>query len=72
MLGGANSSSSCVFLCVQDFVYHGLAVLFYLSAGVDLAFITMLRKGSVFKLYQINIAAVVRSTLFCHLNTKTN
>uniref|UniRef100_A0A3P8VDE4 Mal, T cell differentiation protein b n=1 Tax=Cynoglossus semilaevis TaxID=244447 RepID=A0A3P8VDE4_CYNSE len=55
-----------------DFVYHGLAVLFYLSAGVDLAFITMLRKGSVFKLYQINIAAVVRSTLFCHLNTKTN
>lgn len=69
MLGGANSSSSCVFLCVQDFVYHGLAVLFYLSAGVDLAFITMLRKESVFKLYQINIAAVVRSTLFCHLNT---
>uniref|UniRef100_A0A3B3DJQ6 Mal, T cell differentiation protein b n=1 Tax=Oryzias melastigma TaxID=30732 RepID=A0A3B3DJQ6_ORYME len=44
---------------VQDFIYHGLAVLFYLSAGVDLAFITMLMKAGDFKMYQIDISAVV-------------
>ncbi|MEQ2285070.1 hypothetical protein AMECASPLE_028089 [Ameca splendens] len=44
-----------------DFVYHGLAVLFYLSAGVDLAFITLFFKETFgLKLYQINVAAVVR------------
>ncbi|XP_007551177.1 myelin and lymphocyte protein-like [Poecilia latipinna] len=45
-----------------DFVYHGLAVIFYLSAGVELAYITLLRKSVLpvgFQLYQIDIAAVV-------------
>ncbi|MED6242718.1 hypothetical protein ATANTOWER_008853 [Ataeniobius toweri] len=43
-----------------DFVYHGLAVLFYLSAGVDLAFITLLFKETLgLQFYQINVAAVV-------------
>ncbi|XP_047206906.1 mal, T cell differentiation protein b [Girardinichthys multiradiatus] len=43
-----------------DFVYHGLAVLFYLSAGVDLAFITLVLKETLgLQFYQINVAAVV-------------
>ncbi|KAM4729623.1 myelin and lymphocyte protein-like [Anableps anableps] len=45
-----------------DFVYHGLAVLFYLSAGVDLAFITMVNKEislTNLQLYRTDIAAVV-------------
>lgn len=49
-------------LCVQDFAYHGLAAFFYLSAAVILASITIGTKSNVdFKIYQINIAAVVRS-----------
>lgn len=48
-------------ICVQDFAYHGLAAFFYLSAGVDLAYITFLMKlQQDFRLYQIDIAAVVR------------
>ncbi|XP_077351899.1 myelin and lymphocyte protein-like [Festucalex cinctus] len=42
-----------------DFAYHALAALFYLSAGVDLAFITFLMKAGEFRIYQIDIAAVV-------------
>ncbi|TNM99488.1 hypothetical protein fugu_012521 [Takifugu bimaculatus] len=45
-----------------DFAYHGLAAFFYLSAAVILAYITLLRKSvSPLKVYQIDIAAVVRS-----------
>lgn len=51
----------CVCVCVQDFVYHGLAAFFYLSAGVDLAYITLVMKTIDFKYYQIDIAAVVRT-----------
>ncbi|XP_029691201.1 myelin and lymphocyte protein [Takifugu rubripes] len=43
-----------------DFAYHGLATFFYLSAAVILAYITLLRKSvGPFKVYQIDIAAVV-------------
>lgn len=56
-------------VCVQDFAYHGLAAFFYLSAGVDLAYITMLKKYGVLRIYQIDIAAVVRTDLQ-HLNNK--
>ncbi|XP_061546755.1 myelin and lymphocyte protein-like isoform X2 [Phycodurus eques] len=42
-----------------DFVYHALAALFYLSAGVNLAFITFVMKSADFRIYQIDIAAVV-------------
>ncbi|XP_069568378.1 myelin and lymphocyte protein-like [Brachyistius frenatus] len=42
-----------------DLVYHGLAVLFYLSAGVDLAYITLLNKSKELKIYKIDISAVV-------------
>ncbi|XP_054456637.1 myelin and lymphocyte protein-like [Anoplopoma fimbria] len=47
-----------------DFAYHGLAAIFYLSAGVDLAFITILSKGES-KIYKIDIAAVV-FRIFAH------
>lgn len=53
--------SSCS-VCVQDFAYHGLAAFFYLSAAVILAYVTLLRRiNGPFKVYQIDIAAVVRS-----------
>ncbi|KAI3363399.1 hypothetical protein L3Q82_012020 [Scortum barcoo] len=43
-----------------DFAYHGLAAIFYLSAGVALAYITLENKNSKsFRIYQIDIAAVV-------------
>ncbi|XP_061693822.1 myelin and lymphocyte protein-like [Syngnathoides biaculeatus] len=42
-----------------DFAYHALAALFYLSAGVSLAFITFVLKSADFRIYQIDIAAVV-------------
>ncbi|XP_077469310.1 myelin and lymphocyte protein-like [Stigmatopora argus] len=42
-----------------DFAYHAIAALFYLSAGVDLAIITFQLKSGDFRLYQIDIAAVV-------------
>uniref|UniRef100_A0A8C6WVJ5 Mal, T cell differentiation protein b n=1 Tax=Neogobius melanostomus TaxID=47308 RepID=A0A8C6WVJ5_9GOBI len=47
-----------------DFAYHFLAVIFYLSAGVVLAYITMGIKPAVsisplFRIYQIDISAVV-------------
>ncbi len=48
-------------VCVQDFAYHGLAAFFYLSAGVILAYITILQKYGVAKTYRIDIAAVVRT-----------
>ncbi|XP_034093822.1 myelin and lymphocyte protein-like [Gymnodraco acuticeps] len=44
---------------LQDFVYHGLAAFFYLSAGVDLAYITFLVKPLNSRIYHIDIAAVV-------------
>ncbi|XP_041921377.1 myelin and lymphocyte protein-like [Alosa sapidissima] len=51
-----------------DFVYHFLAALFYLSASVPLAKVTLdMKDGTNFKYYQIDIAAVVFSytaTLF--------
>ncbi|XP_059215780.1 myelin and lymphocyte protein-like [Centropristis striata] len=42
-----------------DFFYHFIAAVFYLSAGVDLAYITMLMKIGTLRIYQIDIAAVV-------------
>ncbi|XP_054655019.1 myelin and lymphocyte protein-like [Dunckerocampus dactyliophorus] len=42
-----------------DFAYHAVATLFYLSAAVDLAYITFLMKLGQFRIYQIDIAAVV-------------
>lgn len=56
--------SKFFFFYLQDFVYHGLAVLFYLSAGVDLAFITMLTKGVDLKIYRTYISAVVRCSSY--------
>ncbi|XP_018550819.1 myelin and lymphocyte protein [Lates calcarifer] len=54
--GGHKNSSGWA---AADFAYHGLAAFFYLSAGVDLAFITIGKKGQEFRIYQIDIAAVV-------------
>ncbi|KAM9345197.1 myelin and lymphocyte protein isoform 3-T3 [Symphorus nematophorus] len=54
--GGHKNSSGWA---AADFAYHGLAAFFYLSAGVDLAYITFRMKEGEFKLYQIDIAAVV-------------
>ncbi|XP_071399905.1 myelin and lymphocyte protein-like [Centroberyx affinis] len=55
--GGHKNSSGWA---AADFAYHGLAAFFYLSAAVDLAYITFLKKsGNDFKNYQIDIAAVV-------------
>ncbi|KAM4607171.1 myelin and lymphocyte protein-like [Polymixia lowei] len=57
--GGHKNSSGWA---AADFAYHGLAAFFYLSAAVDLAFITFRAKTfSSFKNYQIDIAAVVFS-----------
>ncbi|CAL8329660.1 unnamed protein product [Merluccius merluccius] len=45
-----------------DFVYHGIAAFFYLSASVALARVTMeMRVGPVFQNYQLDISAVVFS-----------
>ncbi|KAF7220263.1 myelin and lymphocyte protein [Nothobranchius furzeri] len=54
---GCHKSSSG--WAVADFVYHFLAVLFYLSAGVDLAFITLQHKSGDQRIYRIDISAVV-------------
>ncbi|XP_017287992.1 mal, T cell differentiation protein b [Kryptolebias marmoratus] len=54
--GGHKSSSGWA---AADFVYHFLAVLFYLSAGVDLAYITFQNKAGDSKIYKIDISAVV-------------
>ncbi|XP_068597755.1 myelin and lymphocyte protein-like [Brachionichthys hirsutus] len=63
MAGGHKNSPGWA---AADFAYHGLATFFYLSAGVDLAYITFLKKlTGPFKDYQIDIAAVV----FCFLAT---
>src|SRR4029434_121159 len=58
-------------LCVQDFVYHFLAALFYLSASVPLALVTLgySKDRSNLKYYQIDIAAVVRTS--ARLTTST-
>lgn len=50
-----------IYVCVQDFAYHGLAAFFYLSAAVALANITFKNKLGQLKIYQIDIAAVVRT-----------
>ncbi|XP_019945489.1 myelin and lymphocyte protein-like [Paralichthys olivaceus] len=63
---GANQSSVWPSL---DVGYHFVAVVFYLSASVDLAYITILRAPLVnlppadenLKLYRLDIAAVVMS-----------
>lgn len=45
---------------MKDFAYHGLAALFFLSAGVDLAIITLEKKGGGdLKIYRTYISAVV-------------
>lgn len=44
---------------MKDFAYHGLAALFFLSAGVDLAYITIRMKGVDLKIYRTYISAVV-------------
>lgn len=49
-------------LFLKDFAYHGLAVLFFLSAGVDLAIVTVALKDSTtvpVKTYRTYISAVV-------------
>lgn len=57
-----------IFVCVQDFAYHGLAAFFYLSAAVILANVT-LRFGSlgITKTYQIDIAAVVSTEVSLYI-----
>ncbi|CAL1577923.1 unnamed protein product [Knipowitschia caucasica] len=43
-----------------DFIYHFLAVIFYLSAGVALAYITFINeKTLMLRIYKIDISAVV-------------
>ncbi|KAI9533462.1 hypothetical protein NQZ68_022591 [Dissostichus eleginoides] len=54
--GGHRNSSGWA---AADFAYHGLAAFFYLSAGVDLAYITLLVKPHNSRIYHIDIAAVV-------------
>ncbi|XP_063347594.1 myelin and lymphocyte protein-like [Pelmatolapia mariae] len=54
--GGHKNSSHWA---AADFAYHGLAALFFLSAGVDLAYITLLMKDIDLKLYRTYISAVV-------------
>lgn len=44
---------------MKDFAYHGLAALFFLSAGVDLAIITIRVKDLDLKTYRTYISAVV-------------
>lgn len=45
---------------LQDFLYHLLAAMFYLSASVSLAKVTLdLKDGSSFQTYQLDISAVV-------------
>lgn len=44
---------------MKDFAYHGLAALFFLSAGVDLAIITIRVKDLDLKIYRTYISAVV-------------
>ncbi|XP_035027708.1 myelin and lymphocyte protein [Hippoglossus stenolepis] len=60
----AGAHKSCSGWAAADFAYHGLAAFFYLSAGVDLAFITFLQEVKStnlveFRIYQTDIAAVV-------------
>ncbi|CAI5654689.1 myelin and lymphocyte protein [Oreochromis niloticus] len=54
--GGHKNSSHWA---AADFAYHGLAALFFLSAGVDLAYITVLMKDIDLKFYRTYISAVV-------------
>ncbi|XP_030604368.1 myelin and lymphocyte protein [Archocentrus centrarchus] len=54
--GGHKNSSGWA---AADVAYHGLAALFFLSAGVDLAYITFVNKLIDFKTYQLDISAVV-------------
>lgn len=47
---------------MKDFAYHGLAALFFLSAGVDLAIVTLEVKDHInldLKIYRTYISAVV-------------
>ncbi|XP_078138671.1 myelin and lymphocyte protein-like isoform X2 [Centroberyx gerrardi] len=44
-----------------DFLYHGLAAFFYLSASVALAKVTLEMKDGVLRNYQLDISAVVFS-----------
>uniref|UniRef100_A0A8C1G290 Mal, T cell differentiation protein b n=1 Tax=Cyprinus carpio TaxID=7962 RepID=A0A8C1G290_CYPCA len=58
--GGHKNSSAWA---TADFIYHLIAVVFYLSASVILAYITTIFKNSVLvdQYYKIDIAAVVFS-----------
>lgn len=61
--GGHKNSSAWA---TADFIYHLIAVMFYLSASVILAFMTINLKAPpelqpIFKYYQLDIAAVVFS-----------
>lgn len=50
-----------LFVAWQDFVYHGIAAFFYLSASVALAKVTLdMKDGTNFQNYQLDISAVVR------------
>uniref|UniRef100_A0A9J7X195 Mal, T cell differentiation protein b n=1 Tax=Cyprinus carpio carpio TaxID=630221 RepID=A0A9J7X195_CYPCA len=59
--GGHKNSSAWA---TADFIYHLIAVVFYLSASVILAYITTIFKNSVLvdQYYKIDIAAVVGTT----------
>lgn len=62
----------CVYVGVQDVAYHALAAFFYLSAGVALAYITLLKRDSPdSRIYKIDIAAVVRTDFTIIPNVKT-
>ncbi|KAM9365300.1 myelin and lymphocyte protein-like isoform 2-T2 [Pholidichthys leucotaenia] len=67
ILFGAGCHRSGSIWAAADFAYHGLAALFYLSAGVDLAIVTLSNKAILGpeKIYRIDISAVV----FCFAAT---
>lgn len=55
-------------LPLQDVCYHFVAAVFYLSASVALALVTIMFEGTVFvQTYQLDIAAVVWCITYTHL-----
>ncbi|XP_068178707.1 myelin and lymphocyte protein-like isoform X4 [Antennarius striatus] len=56
--GGHQNHSSWA---AADFLFHGVAAFFYLSASVSLAKVTLDLEDGTFRSYQLDIAAVVFS-----------
>lgn len=57
--GGHHNKSSWA---AADFVYHFIATVFYLSASVALALVTLgMKKNPKFQVYHLDISAVVFS-----------